>query len=168
MTELISLQKLQEWEFEELRSFLIENPSNINLSIDEDGGTCLHYAAWGGYKELAELLLQELNDDVNKRSSDTNSTPLHFAAYGHDEIVELLLGSGADVNALDHDGNTPLHFAVFKNQKNIVEILLKHNARIDIVANDGMKPLDIAMEDGCDEEILRLLVGSKKTIRVDS
>jgi transportin-3 len=36
--------------------------------------------------------------------------PLHYAAwYGHPHCVSALLVAGADVNAHDHDGATPVH-----------------------------------------------------------
>lgn len=40
-------------------------------------------------------------------------SPLHLAAQGgHSEVMEALLGGGADVNARDAKGYTPLHFAI--------------------------------------------------------
>ena len=40
-------------------------------------------------------------------------TPLHFAsAKGHKEIAELLIAEGAEVNAKDEDGKTPLDYAI--------------------------------------------------------
>jgi ankyrin repeat protein len=39
-------------------------------------------------------------------------TPLHFAAdRGHIEIVNILIANGADVNAVDEEGQTPLMIA---------------------------------------------------------
>jgi len=39
-------------------------------------------------------------------------TPLHCAAsYGRAEVVAALLAAGADVNAVDRHGRTPLRYA---------------------------------------------------------
>jgi len=40
-------------------------------------------------------------------------TPLHFAAdRGHNEVAQLLIANGADVDALDSGLQTPLMYAV--------------------------------------------------------
>ena len=40
-------------------------------------------------------------------------TPLHIAAKNGDmDCMNFLLSKGEDINALDHDNNTPLHYAV--------------------------------------------------------
>ena len=57
-------------------------------------------------------------------------TPLHEGAYnGNKEIVELLITSGADVNAMKIDGMTPVDMATFSNHNEIVELLRKHGAK---------------------------------------
>jgi len=57
-------------------------------------------------------------------------TPLHEGAYnGHKEIVELLITSGADVNAMKIDGMTPLDMATFGNHTEIVDLLRKHSGK---------------------------------------
>ena len=39
-------------------------------------------------------------------------TPAHVASYcGHVHVLELLFSAGADTNAQDQDGSTPLHWA---------------------------------------------------------
>ena len=46
---------------------------------------------------------------------ELKKTALHDAALeGHKEIVELLIDNGANVNAKNTIGETPLHQAVFK------------------------------------------------------
>ncbi|MDP6679982.1 MAG: ankyrin repeat domain-containing protein, partial [Verrucomicrobiota bacterium] len=61
---------------------------------------------------------------------NTGMTPLHWVAFGgKNEIVELLILNGADVNAMNNDGDTPLDFAIkFKNTET-TELLRKHGAK---------------------------------------
>lgn len=41
-------------------------------------------------------------------------TPLHLASYfGHKSVVQRLLESGADIDAVNDAGDTPLHKAAF-------------------------------------------------------
>jgi len=75
------------------------------------GFTPLHYAAWNGHKEVAELLIAK-GADVNAKVAIWGRTPLHFAAWnGHKEVAELLIENGAEVNAKDNYGRTPLDLA---------------------------------------------------------
>ena len=89
----------------------------------------LHYAASEGQNEIAELLIAE-GADVNAKNDKTVGYPLHFAAaFGHKEIAELLIAEGADVNAKDVDGETPLDWAISRNQTAIADLLRKHGGK---------------------------------------
>ena len=56
-------------------------------------------------------------------------TPLHRA--NSLAAINMLLSSGANPNAIDNDGFTPLHAAVQRNQYDIVVRLLKAGAKVD-------------------------------------
>lgn len=53
-------------------------------------------------------------------------TPLHSACEkGHVDVVDFLLGHGADVLAKDEEQNSPLHVAVENKQTLVVQMLLE-------------------------------------------
>ena len=68
------------------------------------------------------------------------------AAFGHKEIAELLIAAGADVDAKDENGYTPLFNAAYWGRKEIVELLIANgadvNAKIEAGEFKGKTPLD--------------------------
>ena len=70
-------------------------------------------------------------------------------------LVKNLLHGGLNVNATDHQGNTPLHVAVLSNPwhdmihlvTNLCEILLNGGAHQDFVNHDGKTAMDLAKTD---------------------
>ena len=62
----------------------------------------------------------------------------------HKEITELLIDAGADVNAENEAGGTPLHYAASWGGKDIVELLIAASADVNAKRDDGKTPLDLA------------------------
>jgi len=69
--------------------------------------------------------------------------PIHDAAKNGDLAdVQAELDKGADVNAKDADGWTPLYFAANGGHKEIVELLIAKGASVNAKNVDGETPLD--------------------------
>jgi len=84
--------------------------ANKNVRAGKWRDTPLHRAAFWGYTEIVELLI---NNEVDVNAKDKyGCTPLHDAAeYSHLEIAEMLINRAPDMNALDNNGDTPLDLA---------------------------------------------------------
>lgn len=78
----------------------------------------------------------------------TGLTALHLAAAkGHYDVVDLLVGLGANVNAAANDGRTPLHVAAAAGDDAVVALLLLKGANATARDRDGKTPLDLATTD---------------------
>jgi len=72
--------------------------------------------------------------DVKAKDDTLAWTPLFMAAaWGHKEVVELFIANGADVNATDDGGKTPLDEATHPDNPNasaeIADLLRKHGGK---------------------------------------
>jgi len=72
-------------------------------------------------------------------------------------MVELLIAKGADVNAKNKYGSTPLHRAASGGHKEITEILIAKGADVNAKNHRGMTPLQFAAMKG-HKEIAELLI----------
>lgn len=131
-----------------------------NTRANELGATPFFLAALTADAELMKTLAA-LGADTRLTNVE-NSTPLMAAAGlatrspGEDagtesevlEAVQVLLDLGADVNAVDNNGETAMHAAAYKNLPRVVKFLAGKGARIDVWNKEdkfGWTPLAIAV-----------------------
>jgi len=73
------------------------------------------------------------------RGEALGRTFLHLAPDR--KIAERLIKQGADVNAQDSFGMTPLHTAVISNRRDVAELLIARGADINARSHRGQTPL---------------------------
>ncbi len=85
--------------------------------------------------EIAKLIVHTIGRQVKNLRNHAGQTPLHLATgHGNKRLMRLFIGNGADVNAQDNEGNTPLHYAF---DPRTVELLLQNHADITIENHQG-------------------------------
>jgi hypothetical protein len=123
---------------------------------DSFGETALVDAAWNGIGDLdAVNALIAMGGNVNEERSGTFSgmlpsgTALHVAASaGRTEICKSLLAAGADVNAKNHEGATPLLVGLSHGSIACVPTLLEHGSDVNTADNRGRTALMLLMNFG--------------------
>ena len=97
------------------------------------------------------------NPEVIKGTDAGGSTALHHAAgYGPLDNLQSLIDKGADVNAKNRRGSTPLHWAIHDEAK--ARLLLAKGANVNARQAQGRTPLFLAAMLGDGVPTLRLLL----------
>eukprot|EP00802_Teleaulax_amphioxeia_P017425 Tamp_17581.p1 GENE.Tamp_17581~~Tamp_17581.p1 ORF type:complete len:374 (+),score=62.78 Tamp_17581:258-1379(+) len=92
-------------------AFLLQCNADV-LATKLDKSTALHDAVSGGHIECAKVLLEHMEDHMERKEAlavtdDRQRTLLHVASKrGHPDVVRWLLALGASVKPKDEDGKT--------------------------------------------------------------
>jgi len=144
-----------------LISLLVEDlQTDLDLQT-EDGETALLAAVSStlppNIKEriIRYLLFRGASPHTSNRCG---ASSLHIAASNGDVVViQILLSSGAFVNARDEEMETPLHWAIRKGERRSAELLIKHGAVIDLANRDNETPLSLTLHLS-NKDLMRLLL----------
>jgi len=117
----------------------------------KNGDSLLHTAVHSNNSKMVTRVLANIKDAQRKDYIDqindySGQTPLLTAVALNDyDIIELLVESGANINAQDRDGNTVLHFAVENQSPELVEYLIDNGVDVRIENNKGEKSFDFIL-----------------------
>lgn len=89
----------------------------------------LHYAVYGGAKEVAYYILEN-DPEQAKLETETNHQLLYFAVIsGNDEFLSLLLEKGAKLESPANRKDDLVNVAIKKRSISCLKILLKHGCK---------------------------------------
>lgn len=118
--------------------YLLENGADAQLT-NKKQRTCLHYASRRSFSPLDYLMIAIL-------------MPILLLGYflmlqkqrQNAALMDAVLSSSVNVDAVDYKGNTALHYACQRKSSRLVLLLLERNCDTKIQNKDGETPLDIA------------------------
>ena len=134
---------------------------------------------WEPRAKAMELLIRH-GANVNLANWENGNTPLHYAAVsGNPDLVQLMLVHGAEVNAVNRGGYTPLYYLASSGTgcregmkiEKTVELLVAHGADMTREVK-GKKLADLVDRkypggDRLNKIIIRLSEKQRKTMKTD-
>ena len=126
---------------------------------NNDGWTPLHFAGdRGGHRKITEIILKE----AKPADRPARWPPLQSAFWkSHNEIIELLISNGADVNAKANDDATPLNVVSMFKHPEIAALLRKHGGKTGSELRDwnaAKESIHIAAKAGHNEAVKKHLI----------
>ncbi|KAK4213862.1 ankyrin repeat-containing domain protein [Rhypophila decipiens] len=95
-----------------------------------------------------------------RRTSDDQTLLIWAAKFGREDIARSLISKGADIQARDREGRSPVWWASCCGYGEIVRLLIEHGAKCHLKDSDGLDPLSIAVRYNHEEVICALLTGA--------
>jgi len=127
-------RSIYEGNIDEIKNYLNgAKDSNSDFKLE----SILHYAinnSQNNYFKIIELLINN-GSDINSHHSKFSETPLHKLCARitpHIDVITMMLKKGAEVNAINISGKTPVFYCSFNYSVELLNLLVKYGADINI------------------------------------
>ncbi|XP_065576408.1 ankyrin-1-like [Artemia franciscana] len=119
------------------QALINKNTAIAKLLLNHDCKVNIENGPYAGFGRIIPFKIIK-----NRKLTDT---PLHLAVTSGDlEVIKMVLGKGADVNARNINGERPIHLAARRGHTQTVECLLRSGADVNARGIDDNSPLHSA------------------------
>jgi ankyrin repeat protein len=156
----------------------IETLFSIGFNANQPirGYTPLWFAIQSNRPDIVELLLEQHADpdalvmtEPDLTQYGGNITPLKLAVLlDNQRIAQMLISSGAKVDAKGPSGRTALYEAVRDGHLDFIRFLIETGAAVNIRDKEGASPLDYAIWSGSVDSVALLLAHAARPNEVES
>lgn len=136
----------------DLLNAALDKCDDVNFASSHGVTPLYHAARFGLTKTVKALLAADANTELGEPAIGI------AAQEGHIEIVEMLIGAGANLDRQSKYGSTALLQASQGGKHEVVKLLLAGGAATELARFDGTTPLILASEKGyrsCVEALVR-------------
>ena len=147
-----------------------KSPRRFRYRMNQQEQYPLHRAIENNDINMVRQLILNRYDVNTRRNTDMRETPLILAiSLYRNDIIQVLINAGADLNMEDNDRLTPLMNSFiddgFYNHVETTELLLDNNANVNYQNQNGETALHIASQ--LDRtEIIRILVDRGANVNI--
>lgn len=127
----------------EIVEFLLENNADVNLVCRGTRVTPL-MGALHQKKTCALKLLLKSGANTNHIDANGDAPLGRVAEHNFPEHISLLLDFKATINYQNFQGNSALHLATERENKNVMDILIKRGIKTNLINKNGETAADIA------------------------
>ena len=140
----LNITKLSIFLITQLKYYLEKENEKYQNFLDKKnnkGYNALLYSSFRGNWEILDKLL--INGASIDSINNNGLNILHLASQANhpDIIVFLIEKYNFDINSLDLNGNSALHWAVYMNSYQVIDYLIYYGIDINIQEKDGYTPL---------------------------
>ncbi|KAH0792284.1 ankyrin repeat protein [Histomonas meleagridis] len=121
--------------------FLIDNGAKLTDDLIFSG---LNESVYYDYPGFIQFLVDQYNARLDIISKKNETLLMTAAKDGNNDLCELILGSGVNINQQNNNGYTALMYAVEKVKRETVELLIGKGTNANLQNNDGNTAIILA------------------------